>query len=99
MAYNVSGLIWSIPCQSKAEYILTMMNEELLAASAVLVQGGVRFANCYAACVWPAVRNCPILRQPKSAVHKQVAKLFQQHWRHLKGNYELNFAFEMPTVY
>jgi hypothetical protein len=42
--------------------------------------------------------HCPILRQPKSAAHKQVAKLFLQHWRRLKGNYELNFAFEMSTV-
>ncbi len=33
------------------------MNEELLAASALLVQGAVRFANCNAACVWPAVRR------------------------------------------
>ncbi len=30
----------------------------------------------------------------KSAVHQQAAKLFQQHWRHLKGNYDLNSAFE-----
>jgi hypothetical protein len=27
-----------------------------------------------------------------------VAKLFQQHWQYRKGKYELNFAFEMPTV-
>ncbi len=27
-------------------------------------------------------------------VHQQAAKLFQQHWRHLKGNYGLNSAFE-----
>jgi hypothetical protein len=31
-------------------------------------------------------------------VHKQVAKLFQQHWRHLKGNYELNFAFDADSL-
>jgi hypothetical protein len=36
-----------------------------------------------------------MLSQPKSAVHQQAAKLFQQHWRHLKGNYDLNFAFEL----
>ncbi len=24
----------------------------------------------------------------------QAAKLFQQHWRHLKGNYDLISAFE-----
>jgi hypothetical protein len=35
-----------------------------------------------------------MLSQPRSAVHKQPAKLFQQHWRHLKGNYEFNYAFE-----
>jgi hypothetical protein len=35
-----------------------------------------------------------MLSQPKSAVHQQDAKLFQQHWRHLKGNYDLNSAFE-----
>ncbi len=34
-----------------------------------------------------------MLCQPKSAVHKQ-AKLFQQYWRHLNGNYDLNSAFE-----
>jgi hypothetical protein len=27
-------------------------------------------------------------------VHQQAAKLFLQHWRHLKGNYELKSAFE-----
>jgi hypothetical protein len=32
--------------------------------------------------------------QPKSAVLYQAAKLFQQHWRQLKGNYDLNSAFE-----
>ncbi len=35
-----------------------------------------------------------MLSQSKSEVHQQGAKLFQQHWRHLKGNYDLNFAFE-----
>jgi hypothetical protein len=35
-----------------------------------------------------------MLSQPKSAVLQQAAKLFQQHGRHLKGNYELNTAFE-----
>jgi hypothetical protein len=35
-----------------------------------------------------------MLSQPKSAVHQQAAKLFQQLWRHLKGNYDLNSAFE-----
>ncbi len=34
-----------------------------------------------------------MLSQPKSAVH-QAAKLLQQHGRHLKGNYDLNSAFE-----
>jgi hypothetical protein len=35
-----------------------------------------------------------MLSQPKSTVHQQATKLFQQHWRHLKGNYDLNSAFE-----
>jgi hypothetical protein len=35
-----------------------------------------------------------MLSQPKSAVHQQTAKLFQQYWRHLKGNYDLTSGFE-----
>jgi hypothetical protein len=35
-----------------------------------------------------------MLSKLKSAVHQQAAKLFQQHWRHLKGSYDLNSAFE-----
>ncbi len=35
-----------------------------------------------------------MLSQPKSPVHQQFAKLFQKHWRHLKGNYDLKSAFE-----
>jgi hypothetical protein len=35
-----------------------------------------------------------MLSQPKSEVNKQTAKLFQQHWRRLKGNYDLNSAFK-----
>ncbi len=35
-----------------------------------------------------------MLSEPKSAVHQQAAKLFQQQWQHLKGNYELNSTFE-----
>jgi hypothetical protein len=27
-------------------------------------------------------------------VLQQAAQLFQQHWRHLKGNYQLNSASE-----
>ncbi len=27
-------------------------------------------------------------------MHQQAAKLFQQHWRHLNGNYDLNSTFE-----
>ncbi len=32
--------------------------------------------------------------QPKSALHRQPAKLFQQHWQHLKVTYDLKSAFE-----
>jgi hypothetical protein len=35
-----------------------------------------------------------MLSQPKSAVLQQPAKLFQQHWRHRQGNYDLNSAFK-----
>jgi hypothetical protein len=35
-----------------------------------------------------------MLIQSKSAMLQQAAKLFQQHWRRLKGNNELNAAFE-----
>ncbi len=35
-----------------------------------------------------------MLSQPKSAVPQQTAKLFQQHRRHLKENYDPNSAFE-----
>jgi hypothetical protein len=35
-----------------------------------------------------------MLSQPKYSVKEQDAKLFQQHWRHLKVNYDLNLAFE-----
>ena len=35
-----------------------------------------------------------MLSQLKSALLQQAAKLVQQHWQHLKGNYELNSAFE-----
>ncbi len=35
-----------------------------------------------------------MLSQSKSAVHQQAAKLFQQHWRHLKVYYYLSSAFE-----
>jgi hypothetical protein len=37
---NVSGFIFVSPHQSKAEYIFTKMNEEVLAASALLIQSG-----------------------------------------------------------
>ncbi len=40
LAYNVIGLISSVPTDQKAEYILTTMNVKLLAASVLLVQSG-----------------------------------------------------------
>jgi hypothetical protein len=33
-----------------------------------------------------------MVSQPKSAVNKQAAKLFQQHWRYLKGDCEPQFC-------
>jgi hypothetical protein len=32
--------------------------------------------------------------KPSQVCTAPAAKFFQQHWRHLKGNYELNSAFE-----
>jgi hypothetical protein len=40
---NVSGLILSVP--TEAEYILKMMNGELLSGSALLVQSGALLVN------------------------------------------------------
>jgi hypothetical protein len=34
------------------------------------------------------------LKPTQHAVHQQPAKLFQQHWRHLKGTNDLSSAFE-----
>jgi hypothetical protein len=59
------------------------MNEELPAASVWQLAGGTPTGTC----------NCPMFSQPKSAMQQQAAKLFQQHWRHLKENY-LNSTFE-----
>jgi hypothetical protein len=39
-----------------------------------------------------------MLSHPKSAVHQQAAKLFQQHWRHLKGKYDFNSTFHANTI-
>jgi hypothetical protein len=65
------------------------MNIKLFVASPYyVVQSGGLFV------FYPLFCNCPMLSQPKSAVHQQAAKLFQQHWRHLKGNYDLNSACE-----
>jgi hypothetical protein len=68
------------------------LNEELLAASVLFVQSGALllsnngYINFFC--------NCPMFSQPKSAVHQQPAMLFQQHWQHLKVNYDHNSAFE-----
>jgi hypothetical protein len=43
-------------------------------------------------CSAPAGRK--VISTTLAAVLQQAAKLFQQHWRHLKGNYEFNAAFE-----
>jgi hypothetical protein len=64
------------------------MNEELLAASALLVQSGALLVSHI------GLINFSAIVQPKSEVHQQSAKLFQQHWRHPKENYDLNSAFE-----
>jgi hypothetical protein len=80
-------------CQSHVKYILTEMNIKLLAASALLVQSGALLV------IYQLFCNCPMFSQPKSAVYQQAAKIFQQHWRHLKGNYDLNSPLKMLTDY
>jgi hypothetical protein len=68
------------------------MNEELLATRSHLFKVAPYWSviNVF----YQQFSNCPMLSQPKSAVHQQPAKLFQQHRRHLKGNDDLNSAFE-----
>ncbi len=59
-----------------------MINEELLAASALLVHDGALLVRNNGFINFLAIVQC---WQPKSAVLYQAAKLFQQHWRQLKG--------------
>jgi hypothetical protein len=68
------------------------MNEELLATNVVFVQSGALLLSQNGSINFFC--NCPTLSEPKSAVRQQAAKLFQQHWRHLIGNYDLNSAFK-----
>jgi hypothetical protein len=87
------GLIMLVAsfCQSqliKGEYILTTMTKELLAASVLFVPSGALLVS------HNDLFNCPKLSQPKSTVHQQAARLFQQHSHPLKGNYDLDSAFE-----
>ncbi len=78
------------PHLSKAEHMYS--NKKLIAASALLVQSGALLV------IDQLFWNCPILSQPKSAVHQHAAKLFQQRWRHLKGNDGLISAFEKADL-
>jgi hypothetical protein len=68
------------------------MNEEPLAASVLFVQSEALLVSHK--CFYQLFCNHLMLSQPKPAVHQQPAKLFQQHWRHLKGNYDLGSPFE-----
>jgi hypothetical protein len=58
------------------------MNEELLAASALLVQSAALLVSHNG---FISFLQLPNVKPTKSAVHQQDAKLFQQHWRHIKG--------------
>jgi hypothetical protein len=58
-----------------------MNEEELLAANALFVQGGM-------APYWSVIMVL------STFLNQQAAKLFQQHRQHLTGNYGLNSAFE-----
>jgi hypothetical protein len=68
------------------------MNEEQLAANVLFVQSGALSVNHNGFINFLQLSHG--VSQPKSAVHQQPAKLFQQHWQHLKVNYDLNSAFE-----
>jgi hypothetical protein len=63
------------------------MNEEMLAASALFVQSGALLVS-HKKKFYQLFCNCPMLSQPKSAVHQQDAMLFQQHWWHLNSAFE-----------
>jgi hypothetical protein len=58
--------------------------------SALLLQSSISLVshNCFIN--FFAIVQCSA--HPKSALHKQAAKLFQQHWRHLKGKCEPQFC-------
>ncbi len=68
-----------------------MMNEELHATSALLVQSGAllvsynSFINFFAIVQCKANPSLQCTSRPPG---------FQQHWRHLEGNYDLNSAFK-----
>jgi hypothetical protein len=63
------------------------MNVKLLAACALLVQIGALLVNHNGFIIFFAIVQC------YANASLQAAKLFQQHWRHLKGNYDLNSVF------
>jgi hypothetical protein len=65
-------------------YILTTVNVKLLVASALIVQSGVFFVSYQLICNLSNVQPTQVCSAQKVI----------RHWRHLKGNYELNSAFE-----
>jgi hypothetical protein len=67
-----------------------MWNEEQLAATELEVQTGGKI-------VLSTFLQLSNVSQPKSTVHKYVAKLFQQHWRHQPHHkYPLKKSGSMP---
>ncbi len=80
------------PHQSKAEYILTTMNEMKICLQ--LVSYLFKVAPYWSVIVLSTFLQLFNVKPPKCAVHQQASKLFQQHGRHLKGNYDLKPAFE-----
>jgi hypothetical protein len=89
---NVSCLFLSVPSNQRPN-IYNKDELKLLAASALLVQSDALLV------IYQLFCNCLRLSQPKSAVYQQAAKIFQQHWRQLKGNYDLNSPLKMLTDY
>jgi hypothetical protein len=66
------------------------MNEELLSASVLFVQSSTLLVGHNGFIKFFATSNMPTQVCSAPADHQVI----QQHWRHLKGNCDLNSAFE-----
>jgi hypothetical protein len=69
------------------------MNVKLLAASALFVKSGALLVFYRLFCSYPV-----LIKPTKVWVHKQVAKLFQQHCRHLNSAFEADRLLEQKCT-